>query len=568
MTPMKILPTLTVILFATALAHAQTNTLLIIGDDLGVDTIGAYKEGRAPAPTPNIDKLAAQGVLFRNAYAAPWCTPSRANYMTGRYGFRTGVGRAGVPLPLSETTLPEILPGSYATAVIGKWHLGGSRPSSNHPNRTGWDHFSGSLGGFFRGSETYYRWNKVVNGAASTSNVYSTTDNVDDALSWIKAQNGAWVCSLNFNAGHTPFHAPPQALHTYNLTGKSTQRDRLLFFKAMIQAMDTEIGRLLAGIDAATLANTHVIFLGDNGTGGQVSEAPFTRTHAKTTLYEGGTNVPLIVSGPSVVSPGREEAALVHAVDLFHTIAEFCGVDPAARTSAELDGISMVPYLQNPGQDPLREMVYTEVFGASNTNGVAVRNDVYKLLRKTGASDEFYDLNADPFETNNLLSGSLSVVEQENFDRLDSELSRMQDSAVWFGFGLGCAGSASAPKLSANAGDRPVLGQTFTAEISDFKASVTACMGIFGFSRTQYGAVTLPLDLTPYSAPGCTLYVSMDVLFPLTVAGGKSTWSLAVPPDSGLLGFRFYQQGVVFEAGANVHNAILTNAGEGCIEIN
>ena len=93
-------------------------------------------------------------------------------------------------------------------------------------------------------------------------------------------------------------------------------------------------------------------------------------------------------------------------------------------------------------------------------------------------------------------------------------------------------------------------------------------MGIFGFSRTKFGGVSLPVDLTSYGAPGCTLYVSLDVLFPLAVASGKSSWTLSVPPDTGLLGFRFYQQGIVFEAGANVHNAILTNAGEGCIEIN
>ncbi len=560
--------TLFAFLSATALAGAQTNTLLIIGDDMGVDTINCYKEGKAPAPTPNIDKLAAQGVLFRNAYASPWCTPTRANYMTGRYGFRTGVGTAGKLLALSETTLPEILPGSYSSALIGKWHLGGSRPSNDHPNRTGWDHFAGSLGGFFRGGETYYSWNKVVDGTASTSSAYATTDNVNDTLSWIKAQNGSWVCSLNFNAAHTPFHAPPSGLHTYNLTGKSTQRDRLLFFKAMIQALDTEIGRLLAGIDAATLAKTNIIFLGDNGTGSNVSEAPFTRTHAKTTLYEGGTNVPLIFSGPSVTSPGREESALVHAVDLFHTIAEFSGVDPATKTSVELDGISMVPYLQNPNQTPLREFVYTEVFNARNVNGVAVRNDRYKLIRNTGGGDEFYDLDTDAFETKNLLSGSLSSVQQENLDRLKSELSRLRDSAVWFGFGSGCAGSANVPKFAASAGNRPVLGQSFTTEISDFKSSVTACMGIFGFSRTTFGSVSLPADLASYGAPGCTLYVSLDVLFPLTVASGKSFWTLSVPPATGLLGFRFYQQGIVFEAGANVHNGILTNAGEGCIEIN
>lgn len=565
---MKISHTLIAALSAIAAVSAQTNTLLIIGDDMGVDAISVYKEGNSPAPTPNIDKLAAQGVLFRNAYASPWCTPTRANYMTGRYGFRTTVGRAGVALPMSEVTLPEILPNSYSSALIGKWHLGGNRASNNHPNRTGWEHFSGSLGGFFRGSETYYNWNKVVDGTASTSTVYATTDNVNDTLSWIKLQNGSWVCSLNFNAGHTPFHAPPAALHTYNLTGKNPQRDRVLFFKAMIEAMDTEIGRLLAGIDAATLANTNIIFLGDNGTGGSVSESPFTRTHAKTTLYEGGINVPLIFSGPAVTAPGREEDALVHAVDLFHTIAEFSGVNPATQTSAELDGVSIVPYLTNANQPHLREFVYAEVFGAGNTNGVTVRNDRYKLIRFTGGSDEFYDLDTDAFETNNLLSGSLSSVQQENLDRLKSELSRLTDSAAWFEFGTGCAGSASVPRLSASGGDRPVLGQAFTTEISGVKAGVTACMGAFGFSRTKYAALSLPVDLTPYNAPGCTLYVSLDMLTPLAVTAGKSSWTLVVPPDAGLLGFRFYQQGIVFEAGANVHNALLTNAGEGCVEIN
>lgn len=558
--------TLIAVLFSTALTSAQINTLLIIGDDMGVDTVGVYKEGVSPAPTPNIDKLAAQGVLFRNAYATPMCSSTRACYMTGRYGFRTGVGSGGAELPLSETTLPEILPSSYASALIGKWHLGGGRVANNHPNQTGWNYFAGHLGGFFTGSETYYSWSRVVQGTAGTSTTYATTANVDDALTWIKSQSGGWVCSLNFNAPHTPFHEPPSSLHTYNLAGKNIRADRLLFFKAMIQAMDTEIGRLLAGIPAATLAKTNIIFLGDNGTGGQVSEPPFTRTHAKSSIYEGGTNVPLIVSGPAVKSPGREVSAMVHAVDLFHTIAEFCGVDPATKITAELDGISMVPYLTNVNQAPLREFIYTELFGR-NSSKLAVRNERYKLLKQSGVSDEYYDLEKDAFETSNMLSRTLTSVEQENLDRLKSELTRLDDEAVWFGFGTGCAGSANTPKLSASAGDRPVLGQVFSTEITDIKTGVTACMGAFGFSRTKFGAATLPLDLTSFGATGCTLYVSLDVLVPLSVSGSKSTWDLLVPPVAGLLGFRFYQQGIVFEAGANTHNAILTNAGEGCIEI-
>ncbi|MDP6424738.1 MAG: sulfatase-like hydrolase/transferase [Planctomycetota bacterium] len=558
--------TVATLLLAGALG-AQTNTLLIVGDDMGVDTVGIYKEGASPAPTPNIDKLAKNGVLFRNAYAGPWCSVTRAHLMTGRHGFRTGVGRAGQTLPLTETTLPEILPSTYTHALIGKWHLGGSRPANNHPNQTGWGHFAGSLGGFFTSPETYYSWKKVVNSKSSTSTNYATSDNVDDSIAWIKAQKGAWVCSLNFNAPHAPYHAPPSSLHSYDLTNKNPRQDRVLFFKAMIEAMDTEIGRLLAGIDSATLARTNVIFVGDNGTGSAVTEAPFINSHAKTTLYEGGTNVPLIVSGPGVQSPGREVAALVHSTDLFDTIAEWSGVNARNAVNAEIDGVSIVPYLQNPKQEPLREMVYTETFGSSRFAGTAVRNAGYKLIRPQTGGDKLFDLTIDPFEKTDLLLGTLTKEQRENYDRLASELARLKDEAAWFVFGTACSGNPKTPKFAASAGQRPLLGQTFTTEVTDLNTGVTVNLGMLGLSRTKYGTIPLPLDLTAIGAPGCTLYLSLDILVPLLVTGGKATWNFPIPSVTALNGLRFYQQVGVFETSVNTLKMIFTNAGEGCIEI-
>jgi hypothetical protein len=153
----------------------------------------------------------------------------------------------------------------------------------------------------------------------------------------------------------------------------------------------------------------------------------------------------------------------------------------------------------------------------------------------------------------------LTAEQAENRDRMMAELDRLTGNASWFAFGSGCKGSAGVPALTAAASQRPVYGRPFTTLLTGMKSTVAQCMGILGFHRTQ-------IDLTPFKAPGCTLYTSLDALVLLTASSGKASWTVAVPPDSCLFGFRFYQQAIVFEAGANFHNAILTNAGEGCIE--
>lgn len=420
-------------LWAAESAAAQRNILLIIADDYGADSSSLYNSTSAGAslpPTPNITALAQSGVVFRNAYANPVCSPTRACLITGRHSFRTGVGDAvtgpGSPsLTSAEFTLPEAFAANaglgYQLAQFGKWHL------ASGPNTPatigGWPHFSGSLIGALA---SYTNWTKTVNGVNTTGYTnYATTDLVDDAVAWIQARGTQqpWFAWVAFNAGHTPLHKPPNALcpNYTSLPGTTADinaRPRL-YFEAMVEAMDTEMGRLLAAVDRA---NTHVIFLGDNGTASSVLQPPYPASRGKSTLYEGGTRVPFLISGPAVVNPGRTNDALVHAVDLFATVLDLAGINAAATVPAEtrVDSRSLVPLLS--GQAGGSRAVYTELFGsavATGQDGRALRDERCKLIRFTDGHDEFYDLEADPYEGTNLLTATLTALHQQHRDRLE-----------------------------------------------------------------------------------------------------------------------------------------------------
>ena len=410
------------------LAHADDppNILLLIGDDIGVGNVGAYTTGPNanpgdPPPTPNIDALAADGVLFRAAWATPVCSTTRACLYTGRYGFRTGIRnvleRGDPGLPLAEEILPEVLAtGGYASGLFGKWDLGdeielGGRDA---PRVAGWSYHAGILVG---GLSDYFSWSKVVNGAFPvTVDNYATTENVDDALAWVGNQTGPWFCTLAFNAPHTPFHVPPTDLITLTPVGPNNTRR----YKAMIEAMDTEIGRLIAGLGAG-LDNTVIIFIGDNGTPIQVLESPYTT--GKGSIYEGGVLVPLIITGPGIEGAGREVLGPVACVDLFATIADFAGVG-VAGVSAPLDAVSLQPILSDPNTAHPRTTMYAELVTDTAVNGAyAIRDSQYKLIQQAGQF-EFYDLTADPYEATDLLqaAGGLSPTEQAAYDALYAEL--------------------------------------------------------------------------------------------------------------------------------------------------
>ncbi len=310
----------------SAFAQSSPNLLVLVADDLGVDMVPAYGEGSDLPVTPNIDSLASGGLLFRNVWANPNCSPTRAALLTGRYGFRTGIGDAidhrTEALPESEITLPELFDlatSPYATAAFGKWHLGNETNGGRFaPNVAGFDHYDGCLLGDLNqplfNANGYYDWPRVVNGARSQSTTYATTATSDAAIGWIQSQGSTpWLAVVNYNAPHLPLHTPPAGLYTEDLTGLDPVTSPRPFYKAMTEAMDAEIGRLLREI-APQLTNTIVVFLGDNGTPQSQAVPPFITYHGKATVYEGGVNVPMVIKGPGV-SPG-ECAALVNVSDL------------------------------------------------------------------------------------------------------------------------------------------------------------------------------------------------------------------------------------------------------------
>ena len=423
---------------ATPALAEGVNVVWIIADDLGVDRVGAYAEHPDPGSTPNIDALAQRGVLFRNAWSNPLCSPTRATLLTGRYGFRTGMGTVirtqpnggGFGgLPFSEAVLPEVLLPQNVPIALGKWHLAGPADGYLHPNLTGFTSYAGCLrnfadgggGGVGVGGGTgdeygYFRWHKTIDGVTDVTEVYATTDTVDDAIAAMAELPEPWFLYVAMNAPHAPVHAPPPHLHGFDLVGEPTDTP-IVHVKAMIEALDTELGRLMAQVD---LTNTTVVFVGDNGTPGFATDAPFLPEHGKATLYEGGVNVPLIIAGAGVERPGQECAALVNTTDLFATTCELVGVS----TDVGTDSVSLVPYLVDPLRESLRDFAYAELFspngfGTHNRYGQAMRDRRYKLIwdRLAGVG-ELYDLELDPFEQRDLMRGRLTDAEEAAFVRL------------------------------------------------------------------------------------------------------------------------------------------------------
>ena len=424
--------------FCLSASAAQKNILLLIADDYGVDSSSLYNStntGASLPPTPNIASLATNGVVFTRFYANPVCSPSRACLLTGQYGFRTGVGDvvgAGVTLTTNAFTLPMAFTNAatgYALSQFGKWHLAPAA-QVNAPRTVGrWTNYLGSLDGQVT---NYYTWTKTTNGASFTSTNYATTDLVNDATNWIAARGtNAWFVWAAFNAPHTPFHKPPTNLapHYASLSGTTADinSNPRPYFEAMVEAMDTEIGRLLSVVNRT---NTHIIFLGDNGTLRDVLQPPFPSTRGKDTLYEGGTHVPLIISGPAVVNPNRTNATLSGVVDLFATILEMAGtsVSAAVPTNVPVDGQSLLAALT--GTNVLARYAYSELFGANvvpaSAAGRTLRNSQFKLISFTDGHNEFYDLLGDPYEKTNLQNSALNAAQLGNYYSLTMKLGDYQ----------------------------------------------------------------------------------------------------------------------------------------------
>ena len=196
----------------------------------------------------------------------------------------------------------------------------------------------------------------------------------------------------------------------------------------MIEAMDTEIGRLLSSIDVEQLANTYIIFLGDNGTPNRMASAPFPRSRVKGTVYQGGVNVPLIVDGPGV-EKGTATQSLANSVDLFATVLDLAGAVPDERiANTDLDSVSLAPVFED-HEAVVRDFAYADVFGPQQreiVNRKAIRDDRFKLvLDLQNDTRELYDLSNDPYERQNLLDNDLSTEAKTAIDNLSARLDEL-----------------------------------------------------------------------------------------------------------------------------------------------
>lgn len=384
-----------------ASASTKPNILLIISDDQGQDSSAQYSLSTDVPNTPILNALADDGIVFDNAWVYPVCTPTRASIITGKYGVQTNVLQVGDPLATSETILQELMSSDantseYNTAMIGKWHLGGGRTG---PNDAGIDHFAGIIGG---GVSDYYSWSLNVNGANSTSTNYVTTELADQAISWVGGQIEPWFLWMSFNAPHTPFHAPPASLHSQTLIGTTADinANPRPYYLAAIEAMDTEIGRFLDSLSFAERENTIIIYIGDNGTPSQVRDQAVFPQGAKGSLTQGGVNVPMFVSGAGVTRQGEREARLINGTDLYSTIAELAGSTVGNQNNSEsfVDSLTQANIMG-------RDYIYSELGGS----GWTIRNERYKLMVTDAGAETLFDLQLDPQENTDLLSGSTDV---------------------------------------------------------------------------------------------------------------------------------------------------------------
>lgn len=409
----------------------KPNIVLIVADDLGYAHLGCY--GQREIRTPNIDRLAAEGLRFTDAYAgSSVCAPSRCTLMTGKHTGHCAVrgNSGGLPLPAGETTMAETLgDGGYATGLFGKWGLG-EAGTEGIPSRQGFDEAFGPWHqihaqfywpDYLWRNEELYRVEENVGGAKGR---YGPDLMLDKALDFVRRnQERPFFLYFPSLIPHHEFQAPAELVDEYKGRyreapfiredrGFEVQQKPAATFAAMVTRLDQHVGQIVALIDELELAqHTLILFTSDNGAAG--SFAPLVEAfHGsgplrgyKRDLYEGGIRVPLIARWPGKIEPGGETDAPVAFWDFPATAAELAGVEPPAGD----DGRSFLPTLLGERQ-PAPEFLYWEL-GAGDALRQAVRMGRWKAVRnKPGAPLELYDLAADLGETNDVAADHGEIV--------------------------------------------------------------------------------------------------------------------------------------------------------------
>jgi len=405
---------LTLLACTCASPPERPNILIVLADDIGIEQVGAFGVGANPAVTPTLNRLAEEGVAFREAYAEPVCSSTRASLLTGRVPSATGVGSQvkfqdpGFELR-DVPTLAHVLGGAgYATAAFGKWHLNRWKGvGTKAPLEVGgFRRFEGIdtnlLGPGPDGRElTYGSWYQNSNGQIARRDGYHTRAVFRDAIQALPELPEPWFVWLAPAAAHAPFHWPPEDL------APLTPRVDDNRYKAMVESFDTMLGRMLSRIPDDVLERTWVFVLADNGTPKKYAEPPFRSDTAKGTVGEGGIRVPLIVLGPGALP--RISDGLVSVRDVHATVLELAGVP------SPTDGMSLAKALRDGLSDPPREVLSAHRFepnglGVPRTmNEKMVRWDRWKLVQHTDGSVELFDVTADPTERRDIQDEQLDI---------------------------------------------------------------------------------------------------------------------------------------------------------------
>jgi len=379
---------------------AQPNLVIFYADDLGWGELGC--QGNSQIPTPHIDAIARDGVRFTNGYvAATYCSPSRAGLMTGRYPTRFGhefnsvANRTG--LRLDQVTLAERLRSlGYATACVGKWHLGGGL--EYRPTRRGFDEFFGTLANtpFFH--PTNFVDSRISDDVRPVADpaFYTTDAYAERAVDWLERSKGRpWFLYLPFNAQHAPLQAPKKYLDRF--PGITDEKRRI--FAAMMSAMDDAVGRVMGKVRAlGQEENTIVFYIADNGGPTQSTTSGNGPLRGfKMTTFEGGPRVPFLAQWKGRWPAGKVYDLPVMNLDVLPTAVTAAGGKPAAAWM--LDGVDLTPFVTgaNPGRP--HQTLYWR-YGPQ----WAVRHGDLKLVVSKGGSGkpELYDLSKDIGESKDL----------------------------------------------------------------------------------------------------------------------------------------------------------------------
>jgi len=430
---MRILTSILVLaLTASATSQGQPNVLVILADDMGYGDLSCY--GSNQIATPNLDALAAGGTRCTDGYvSASVCAPSRAGLLTGRYQNRFGFehnlvsnttvyNKEALAIPRDERTIADRLKAlGYATACIGKWHVG-EQVDWQLPNQRGFEYFFGMRNGshgYFPTPKRHHLY-RNENKVETIDEPYLTDWFTSEALAFIDAEHSRqrsrpWFVYLSYNTPHAPMQAKQK---DYEAAGHVTNERRRKYV-AMQHCMDQNIGRIRQFLDERDLTdNTLIVFLSDNGGSVYASSAINAPLRGeKGTFLEGGLRVPMIWSWPGHIAAGRTYQQPVISLDILPTVIAAAGgkiepetIGPKRRPKQRIyDGVNLLPFLaaQGEGAAPHDHLCWR-----MNMRGAAVRSSDWKLVRTPFAPPQLYNLKTDLSELHDIATEHPEEVRQ------------------------------------------------------------------------------------------------------------------------------------------------------------